>query len=317
VSGDGYRFGFQGQEGDDEWSGEGSMLAFKYRIHDVRLGRFLSVDPLSDSYPWNSVYAFSENRLIDGLEFEGLEVVLVNPSRDENSKQYLEGALNHCKDQKSIHVIAHSGPEAMADDLTKRKMVRTKSEFIAVLRKDTHWEVFQRSDKKTVILHACRIGLTTYDDKTGVVKESAAQRWSRECNMTIIAPDGYCVTAGGSQYSYAAERSNGVTKPGTEKPANWIVFKNGQVVSVFTYDWEPTSQPTWSDKMVKQKTLQYEVTSSKTEMYDGPVKGCQVESIQKGTLLHPTGAVENGWLEVSSDKGNQGWVKGATVKPKY
>jgi hypothetical protein len=73
VASDGYRFGFQGQEGDDEWNGEGSMLAFKYRIHDARLGRFLSVDPLSDSYPSNSCYAFSENRVIDGVELEGLE----------------------------------------------------------------------------------------------------------------------------------------------------------------------------------------------------------------------------------------------------
>lgn len=31
------------------------------------------VDPLSLQYPWNSPYAFSENRLIDGVELEGLE----------------------------------------------------------------------------------------------------------------------------------------------------------------------------------------------------------------------------------------------------
>jgi hypothetical protein len=35
--------------------------------------RFLSVDPLSDKYPHNSPYAFSENRVIDGVELEGLE----------------------------------------------------------------------------------------------------------------------------------------------------------------------------------------------------------------------------------------------------
>jgi hypothetical protein len=42
-------------------------------MHDPRLGRFLSVDPLSASYPWNSPYAFSENRVIDSKELEGLE----------------------------------------------------------------------------------------------------------------------------------------------------------------------------------------------------------------------------------------------------
>jgi RHS repeat-associated protein len=72
-AGERYRFGFQGQEGDDEWSGEGNSVAFKYRVHDARIGRFLSIDPLAPEYPWNSPYAFSENRVIDGVELEGLE----------------------------------------------------------------------------------------------------------------------------------------------------------------------------------------------------------------------------------------------------
>ncbi|MCP3929975.1 MAG: hypothetical protein GY705_12850, partial [Bacteroidetes bacterium] len=70
-----YRFGFQGQEQDDEIKGEGNSIAFKYRIHDARLGRFLSVDPLWQSFPWNSTYAFSENRVIDRVELEGAESI--------------------------------------------------------------------------------------------------------------------------------------------------------------------------------------------------------------------------------------------------
>jgi RHS repeat-associated protein len=68
-----YRYGFQSQESDSEWLGEGNAVAFKYRVHDARLGRFLSVDPLSPEYPWNSGYAFSENKPIDHYELEGLE----------------------------------------------------------------------------------------------------------------------------------------------------------------------------------------------------------------------------------------------------
>jgi RHS repeat-associated protein len=69
-----YRFGFQGQEKDNEWTGtEGSHLAFKYRIHDARIGRFLSIDPLTAKYPHNSPYAFSENSVISYRELEGLE----------------------------------------------------------------------------------------------------------------------------------------------------------------------------------------------------------------------------------------------------
>ena len=42
-------------------------------MHDARIGRFLSIDPLAAKYPWNSPYAFSENRVIDMVELEGLE----------------------------------------------------------------------------------------------------------------------------------------------------------------------------------------------------------------------------------------------------
>lgn len=70
----GYRFGFQNQEKDDEIFGStGFFINFKYRGYDSRTGRFWSVDPLFKKYPYNSTYAFSENRVIDGVELEGLE----------------------------------------------------------------------------------------------------------------------------------------------------------------------------------------------------------------------------------------------------
>jgi hypothetical protein len=72
-----YRFNFQGQETEEEiWGGEASF--FKYRISDNRLGKFFSVDPLAPEYCWNSPFAFSENRVIDAVELEGLEKVEVN-----------------------------------------------------------------------------------------------------------------------------------------------------------------------------------------------------------------------------------------------
>ena len=73
-----YRYGFQGQEKDDEIKGDGNSVNYKYRMHDPRVGRFFAVDPLAFKYSYNSPYAFSENRVIDGLEFEGLEVNLIN-----------------------------------------------------------------------------------------------------------------------------------------------------------------------------------------------------------------------------------------------
>ena len=68
-----YRYGFQGQEKDDEIKGEGNSLNYTFRMHDPRVGRFFARDPLASKYPHNSPYAFSENRVIDKIELEGLE----------------------------------------------------------------------------------------------------------------------------------------------------------------------------------------------------------------------------------------------------
>ena len=48
-------------------------------MHDPRVGRFFAVDPLFRKYPYNSVYAFSENRVIHMVELEGLESYIPAP----------------------------------------------------------------------------------------------------------------------------------------------------------------------------------------------------------------------------------------------
>ncbi len=66
-----YKYWYQEQERqtdlDLNWD------SFKYRNYDYAIGRFMSVDPLAEKYPYNGVYNFSENRVIDGRELEGLE----------------------------------------------------------------------------------------------------------------------------------------------------------------------------------------------------------------------------------------------------
>lgn len=100
-----YRFGFQAQEQDEEmWGGS---VTYKYRVEDPRLGRFFAVDPLFAEYPWNSNYAFSENRLIDGIELEGLEY---KPINDANGKttgaEYVGYDKDGCPVAGSVTMVA-------------------------------------------------------------------------------------------------------------------------------------------------------------------------------------------------------------------
>jgi len=70
---DRYRFGFNGMEKDNELKGIGNSYDFTFRAYDSRLGRFMGIDPLFKQFPWNSAYAFAENRVIDGVDLEGGE----------------------------------------------------------------------------------------------------------------------------------------------------------------------------------------------------------------------------------------------------
>ena len=43
----------------------------------LQMARFLSVDPLAKSYPWNSTYAFAENDVIRSIDLDGLEKLIM------------------------------------------------------------------------------------------------------------------------------------------------------------------------------------------------------------------------------------------------
>ncbi len=76
--GDSYRYGFNGKENDNEVKGEGNQQDYGFRIYDPRLGRFLSVDPLSPSYPWYTPYQFAGNKPVNSIDLDGLEPVEVS-----------------------------------------------------------------------------------------------------------------------------------------------------------------------------------------------------------------------------------------------
>jgi len=65
-----YQYKYQGQELQ-----ETGFYSFKWRNYMPDVGRFTTIDPLAESFPYNSTYAFAENRVIDGRELEGLEWV--------------------------------------------------------------------------------------------------------------------------------------------------------------------------------------------------------------------------------------------------
>ncbi len=89
-----HTFGFNGQEKDNETK----SLYFKFREYNPQIVRFWSVDPLDKDYPWNTPYAFAENRVIDGNDLEGLEY---QNKTNNNTQGGTYGPLNEATAQST------------------------------------------------------------------------------------------------------------------------------------------------------------------------------------------------------------------------
>ncbi|TCZ64238.1 hypothetical protein E0486_18240 [Flaviaesturariibacter aridisoli] len=68
-----YRYGFNGKEYDPEVYGEGNEQDYGMRIYDPRIGKFLSVDPLANAFPWYSSYQFAGNKPVWVIDLDGAE----------------------------------------------------------------------------------------------------------------------------------------------------------------------------------------------------------------------------------------------------
>ncbi|HBS87068.1 MAG: hypothetical protein A2W91_02520 [Bacteroidetes bacterium GWF2_38_335] len=137
----GYRFGFQGQEAENEIAGQtGSHSFFKYRISDNRIGRFFAVDPLMAKYPWNSPYAFCENKVIQFIELEGLEatenrgnseinmeVITYYPLPKESTKEEIEAFKNNPMNICNKPIEEPEGLQRKADGLPVMNVQHRKS----------------------------------------------------------------------------------------------------------------------------------------------------------------------------------------------
>uniref|UniRef100_UPI00286AD418 DUF4329 domain-containing protein n=1 Tax=Flavobacterium sp. TaxID=239 RepID=UPI00286AD418 len=81
-----YQYKFQSQERQDElglnWD------SFKWRNYDFAIGRFMSIDPLTEEYHTWSPYVFSGNRVIDSRELEGLEPLSVHSTMDAAANNF-------------------------------------------------------------------------------------------------------------------------------------------------------------------------------------------------------------------------------------
>jgi RHS repeat-associated protein len=81
---EGYRFGFNGKEKDQNGEFGLTHCDYGFRIYNPAIARFLSVDPLFKSYPELTPYQFASNTPIAASDLDGLEARLEIMMRQED-----------------------------------------------------------------------------------------------------------------------------------------------------------------------------------------------------------------------------------------
>jgi RHS repeat-associated protein len=104
LSAEGYRYGFQGYERDNEPKGQGNSYTTEFRQYDPRLGRWLSFDPIFKEH--ESPYSCFANNPIWFVDPNGADTALCDKSRERildminpESKNYNE---NFAKDFQEL-----------------------------------------------------------------------------------------------------------------------------------------------------------------------------------------------------------------------
>src|SRR5690554_7648851 len=75
VRSDGYRYGFNGMEKDDNIKGEGNSYTTEFRQYDPRVGRWLSIDPLAAEMPSWSSYNYTFNNPLFYTDPDGRQLI--------------------------------------------------------------------------------------------------------------------------------------------------------------------------------------------------------------------------------------------------
>jgi hypothetical protein len=231
----------------------------------------MSIDPLSEKYAHQSHYNFSENRVIDGRELEGLEVQLINPTKSASTEQQkvadqriVNGSKNIPNSNTMITVTGHGSPKGMSNDVRGEK-IRTAKQLNAVLNRNSDdWKNKESGEGMTVVLYSCRTGANEKKADGSNKADSFAQKISGSeefKDVEVIAPDQRVYfSENGPVGTYEAEyagandeyKADAKDHSRSDTPGNWNVFKNGELIRSYQGDWKPTNNPSLMDKLTKE-----------------------------------------------------------------
>jgi RHS repeat-associated protein len=171
-----YRYGFNGKENDKD-IGEG-IQDYGMRIYDETVAKFLSVDPLSSSYPWYTPYQFAGNTPIQAIDLDGLEEYKVTILSPYNSRK-INAALGKNNAKEVIETLneliwgqfrtfPNNWWKGVAIDFAKRGDKHAKYILDAGLKNNKTAKLFVNHNKKKSLFIFAGYDYTETPDKKNV-----------------------------------------------------------------------------------------------------------------------------------------------------
>jgi RHS repeat-associated protein len=260
----GYRFGFNGQERDDEVSGAGNSLTAMYWQYDARLGRRWNVDPKPNTSI--SMYATFANNPIWFSDPMGdtISINLFNQAKDsETFHNVANSAVSNQMDDGVFIVFAHShsGGIEYTDADGNVKMAKSAEEFNNIIseRSPEYKQALKEGKEIVLKLYSCNAAAEEYVARNGkVVKRdnTIAEKISMSLpgNSTVTAANGYVNfgTIKGKPSILGVRQTNENMPEGTEE-GGFVTFRKGESIAKqkFSYN-RKTGQ---SKKGPKKKLL--------------------------------------------------------------
>ena len=114
-------------------------------MHDPRVGRFFAIDPLFKAYPENSPYAFSENRVIDSGELEGLERYFKADAKGSSSYVGMVGKSDE------IRILKNSANTNLVNQANNPKLSLKEREMSSKQLLGSSYQTYASTNRATAV----------------------------------------------------------------------------------------------------------------------------------------------------------------------
>ena len=122
-----------------------NWYAFKWRNYDPSLARFHNIDPLAEEFSYQSPYNFAENRVIDGVELEGLEWENFMTKFKKTSELKLKPVPSGKGVQNQSYSVAVLNPKKTFKDSPQDVLSNSKANFKPV---DKNGNILEKANLK-------------------------------------------------------------------------------------------------------------------------------------------------------------------------